>query len=290
MALQIITLTQTPCSEICQTSHVIIDALGRKIEFASPPQRIVSLYGAFNEILIALEAHNLIVARTKADQNLEEIAHLPSIGTHMRPNPELVMAAAPDLVIQIKGRNEKLQNLELLERQGIKCLIFEIESFADLFNVTEQLGKILNIEEKAAGLIADWKKRLHALGEKKLTRKPKVFYEVRYPNLLANGACGIVNDIIKAAGGENVLDVPKKLVRVNEEILFIKNPDVYISQIGPMNPEHIELKKRENFKNLSSRLKVIYVDERKFARPGPRSIEAAEELHDFLFANGRNDK
>ena len=101
--------------------------------------------------------------------------------------------------------------------------------------------------------------------------------------MLAWGKSGIVNEIIEAAGGVNVIEQPKKLVRISEEILFQKEPDVYIIQQGPMNPIPQALEERPAFKNLHSAQKVLIVDERKFARPGPNSVESAEILHDFLF-------
>ena len=112
----------------------------------------------------------------------------------------------------------------------------------------------------------------------------RVFYEVRYPNLLAAGRASIVDEIIRHAGGRNVLDAPQKLVRCNEEMLVALDPEAYILQQGPMNPAPQAPAERPHYRGLSAVRsgRVLLVDEHLFARPGPRSVEAAERLARWL--------
>ena len=44
-----------------------------------------------------------LVGRTKADTQPPEILAKPSIGTHMRPNVEMILGLKPDLIIQDAG-------------------------------------------------------------------------------------------------------------------------------------------------------------------------------------------
>lgn len=255
---------------------------GYAITLERPAESIVSLYGAFNEILLALDCGHLVKARTKADADIPQLAHLPSAGTHMRPNLELIAAAKPDVVLQMQGRHEALQDVQALRKLGIKTLVFEINSFAQLFETTQKLGLLTGSSNKARSLVDSWKKDLASLAERhKGKKKPAVFYEARYPNLLAAGGKGIVNEIIAAAGGENVVNLPKKLARINEEFLLATNPDVYIMQKGPMNPMPTPLENRSNFQSLKARAYIV--DERIFSRPGPGSIKAAMELERLLY-------
>ncbi|MDD4701046.1 MAG: ABC transporter substrate-binding protein [Desulfovibrio sp.] len=250
-----------------------------------PARRIIALYGAFNELLLALGAGDSLAARTVADANIPGLAHLPTIGTHMRPNAELIVQQSPDLVIQLAGRNEALLQTEALRALGLNVLIFEMNSFEQMFGVLERLGQITGREAEAATLINVWQKRLASLEARYAGQKPPgVFYEVRYPNLLAAGRGGIVEDIITHAGGRNVVTDDKKLVRFNEEALLAADPDAYIVQRGPMNPDPQPLEQRLHYKNLRAVRdgRVLAVDEDFFARPGPRSVDAAEALGQFL--------
>ena len=263
----------------------VVDDTGVTLTLDKPAERIIALYGAYNELLLALDARDLLVARTVADAHLPELAGLPAIGTHMRPNAELIVAQKPDLVLQLAGRREALLQTEALRKLGINVLTFEMDSFDKMFDVLEKLGRLTGREQKAAGLIRDWRARLATLRARHAGEKPvRVFYEVRYPNLLAAGQGSIVKEIIAVAGGENVVADDKKLVRFNEEALILADPDAYLTQKGPMNPDPQPLSERAHYRDLRAVRtgRVLVVDEDRFARPGPRAVEAAEELERWL--------
>ena len=264
---------------------VITDDTGATVTFAQPVKRVIALYGAFNEIFLALGAGDLLAARTAADGNLPELAALPAIGTHMRPNAELVLAQQPDVVLQLEGRSEAQTQTENLRSLGLKVLTFEVNSFERLFEVTETLGRLAGREDKAQALVNGWKSRVQALRSRNACKPVvRVFYEVRYPNLLAAGRGGISSEILALAGGGNVVSDSKKLVRYSEEALIAADPDAYIIQKGPMNPEPTPLVERGHYRDLRAQRvgRVLVVDEERFARPGPRALDAAEELDSWL--------
>lgn len=271
---------QTPCKAFAtETEKNLVRQPVTQDELKGPVKSIVSLYGAFNEILLALEAGNLIAARTDSDSDIPELAKLPSIGTHMRPNAELIIAARPQAVLGLKGRHDSMASLQALSSAGIPVILLELDNFEQLFEATRLLGKLSGKEERAKTLIESWQARLETL-RKSWEQGPKaqIFYEARYPNLLAAGAKGITNAIIEAAGGENVIKIPRRLVRINDEWLLEKDPDIYLIQQGPMNPTPTPLYERASLRTLKAARDAIIVDEKQFSRPGPRSIEAAEML------------
>ena len=263
----------------------LTDDQGTQLTLAGPAKRIIALYGAYNEILLALGAGEASVARTVADAGIQQLAHLPAIGTHMRPNPELVVAHKPDLVIQLAGRKEAQSQTEALRQLGIPVLCFAMQSFDDVFRITRMLGQATGRGTQAQAVIDGWQQRLAAVRQQVAGRaRVRVFYEVRYPNLLAAGTASIVNDIITTAGGDNVVTTDKKLVRFSEESLLAANPQAYLVQRGPMNPEPQDVATRPHFTGLAAvqRGHVLVVDEAAFARPGPRAVDAAEALAGWL--------
>ena len=285
LCLPLVVRAQTANAEEAATPIVITDDTGTTLTINQPARRVIALYGAFNEIFLALGAGDLLVARTAADGNLPELAALPAIGTHMRPNAELVLAQRPDVVVQLEGRSEAQTQTENLRSLGLNVLTFEVNSFERLFEVTQLLGQLVGREQAATALVNGWKGRLQALRSSSAGKPgPRIFYEVRYPNLLAAGRGGISSEILALAGGENVVADSKKLVRFSEEALIAADPDVYLIQQGPMNPAPTPLDERDHYKGLRvvREGRVLVVDEDRFARPGPRALDAAEELAGWL--------
>ncbi|OEU70662.1 MAG: iron ABC transporter substrate-binding protein, partial [Desulfovibrio sp. S3730MH75] len=194
----------------------VIDDFGDKVVLKGPAKRIVALYGSFNEILFAMDLEDRIVARTAGDDYPAQIVKLPSIGTHMRPNPELIVALNPDLVLQMAGRSQAKAPLEPLKVRGIPTAMFQVTSFDELYSLIHRIGILTAEPERAEKLVQSMVVRLDKVKEKytNINDKPDVFFEIRYPNLLAAGKGSIVSDIIRKAGGINCVKNNKKIVRM----------------------------------------------------------------------------
>ncbi|SMF42912.1 iron complex transport system substrate-binding protein [Desulfovibrio gilichinskyi] len=266
----------------------VTDDFGNKVVLKAPAKRIIALYGAFNEILFAMDLGDTIVARTSGDDYPAQIIKLPSIGTHMRPNPELIVALNPDLVLQMAGRPQAESALEPIKERGIPTAMFTVTSFNDLYALINKIGILTGEPERADKLINSMASRLDKVNERFSTvkDKPRVFFEIRYPNLLAAGQGSIVSDIIDKAGGVNCVQNSKKIVRMGEEEVFRLDPENYVYQSGRMNQSPVVPADRDHFKMIKAvRLgKVLKVDESVFSRPGPRNVDAVETLADFLYS------
>ena len=264
----------------------VTDDLGQVIALKEPAQRIISLYGAYSEILFAIGAGDRLVARTSSDRFPPSILEKPSVGTHLRPNMELVLGLQPDLIIDAVGMKHGHEVIRQIQQKGLTVAVFQPRSFAELFSVIDRLGILTGEEPKAQALVNGQSSRLGQIDLRlaKSKDRPKVFFEVRYPNLLGAGQGSIVNDVILKAGGVNCLPNEKKLVRINIETLIDYDPDVYVVQKGPMNRNPGSPESRPNFQVLKAvqQGRVFFVDEYVFSRPGPRSVEAVEKLAAYL--------
>jgi iron complex transport system substrate-binding protein len=259
----------------------IQDDLGQTVALKQPPRRIISLYGGLTETLVALGLGPQVVARTQGDEVLKEI---PTVGTHLQPNVEMILALRPDLVVQ-GGVPKGLPALRKLEAQGIPVAMFAPRDFAGLFSTIARLGSLTGREAAAAKLVAGLQSQLAEVARRVAGREPpRVFFEVRDHNLLAAGQGSLVNDIITRAGGVNLLKSPQKLVPYSLEALIQANPEVYIIQEGPMNRSPEDIYHRPYFSELKAvrRHRVLVVSESLFSRPGPRSAEAVALLARFL--------
>ena len=264
----------------------VTDDLGQVIVLKEPAQRIISLYGAYSEILFAIGAGDKLVARTMGDRFPPSILDKPSVGTHLRPNMELVLGLQPDLIIHAQGRKHGQEVIRQIQQKGLTVAVFQPRNFTELFSVIERLGILTGKVANAQALVNEQRSRLRQIDLRlaKSKDRPKVFFEVRYPNLLGAGQGSIVNDVILKAGGVNCLPNEKKLVRINIETLVDYDPDVYLVQRGPMNRSPGRPESRPNFQVLKAvqQGRVFFVDEYIFSRPGPRAVEAVEQLAAFL--------
>lgn len=220
------------------------------------------------------------MARTSADELPPSIAAKPSIGTHLRPNAELILGLRPDLVVQLGGRSEAMEPVRFLEGRGLTVAVFDMENFSQLFSTMERLGTLTGSEPTAKEQVATMRAELERIRSSQTGARPRIFFEARYPNLLAAGQDSIVSEIMSLAGGANCVQIPNKLVRLGDEEVLRLDPDIYLMQHGPMNPTPVPLPERPFFRTLSCLREgqIFVVDQGVFSRPGPRSLEAVRQL------------
>ena len=254
------------------------------------PQRIISLYGGLTETLYALGLGSHIVGVANSDDYPPEVLGKPRVGTHFNPSIEKILSLNPDLVVAKNRRGRTAEALKYLEVAGIRIFTADPQSIDDFFTLMKSFGNMFQCRDKATALIKEYRQRLKAEQDKVASRrqqqKKKVFFEVRYHDhaLIAAGQKSIVNEIIRTAGGINIVETPRQHVNYSIEVLLDKQPDIYIVQRGPMNHSTMPAQ-RPLFKNLTAVMngQVYPVDEKKYSRFGPRTIDAIIELADILY-------
>ncbi len=197
---------------ICAPHHLhaaqITDDHGATVTLAAPPQRIISLYGGLTEILSALGVGDRIVARIQGDDTLKGI---PTVGTHLQPNVEMILALKPDLVVQ-GGVAKGMPALKRLEAAKVPVAMFAPHDFAGLFSTITRLGALTGqVGGRGGPERGPCKPNSPTWPQRVADRpRPRVFFEVRELNLLAAGQGSLVNDIITRAGGRKPGHQPAK--------------------------------------------------------------------------------
>lgn len=253
--------------------------------------RIVSGYAAFTEILIAIDIKDRIVAANSADAKELQV---PSIGSHMKPDIEAIIAARPDLVI-LSSRRPQL--VEILRDKLVDTKILIVAEYPhtvdDTFKFIQKLGRLTKTENKANMLVEQAEFSLQAIDNAVAavpeSKRPIVFLEVRNsPSLLTCGKDSIAYDIIRRAGGIPAFTLSGSVLHIDIEDLIVAKPDFYIQQYGAMNrnppppSQHQIIGELACVKNGS----VLKIDEKLISRPGPRVTAAIIKLHKELY-NGK---
>jgi iron complex transport system substrate-binding protein len=207
---------------------VLKDDLGRSVKLMSQPKRIVSMMPSHTETLFAVGAgENVIGVDEYSNFPKLETEKLPKAGNGFAPNLEAIAALKPDLVLTDESSGSKLvQNLEKL---GITVYAGVAQSYNDVFEKINMIGKITNHEKNALNLITKMRTELTAI-QAKVAKFPRVsvYYEVD-PTPYAAGSSSFIGALIDKAGGNNI--VPAKLgafPQISPELVISNNPSVIL--------------------------------------------------------------
>lgn len=260
----------------------VVDDAGRTVRLEAPARRVIALYGAFAEMFYAMGAQDVLAARTHADTFPPDIQRLPSVGTHMRPNVEMILGLKPDLVIQSASRRSAMPELARLEEAGIPVVILAPKGFEGVFSAMERLGVLIGRKEQAQSAVDTLRRRLEKVQSacQGTSQHPRIVFEIRADPLAVAGRGGMPQAIMEAVGAVNAVSLPNPIVQMSVENLLALDPDIYIVQKGPMNPNPEPPHHRAHFNTLRAVRSghVLEVEEAMYSRPGPRAVQAAEDL------------
>ena len=250
-----------------------------------PVRRLITLHDACSDILLALGAEKTITACTDTARQHPALTACPGIGDGMLVDTAQMKRLNPDLVLQVRDNRTVRQQVAELRSAGIPVLLLDLNSFEDLYEATFTLGRLTGLDARAATLVGQWRRRLGTLRNTYATQPAvRVFFEVASPRIVAAGKGNMLDAVISAAGGDNVITSQRRFVRMNDEHVIHADPDVYILQTGRRNPHPVPLHERPRFRDMRAvrEGRVLHVDEALFSRPGPRSVDAAEILGRWL--------
>lgn len=278
-------------AEVVQGQKVeVTDFKGRSIVLDKVPEKIVSLSPSNTEILFALGAGSKVVGVTSYCDYPEEAKKVEQVGTFDGPNMELIKKVQPDVVLAGYIQEEAVKALEAM---GITVIVTEAESFEGIYQSIGIIGKITGTDAKAEELIADMKRKIADIEAKtKDKEKPTVFYVVWADPLTTAGSKTFINDVIKAAGGINVAEKVESWAKYSVEELVKDNPEMLVAALHStdkgMTKE--DLSKNQVFSKLEcvKQGKVhVMSDDNVISRPGPRIVQAVEEMHKVFFGADR---
>ncbi len=237
--------------------------------------RVVILAPAAGDILKKLGVADSVVGVTKHMRGFKKAV---KVGSHIRPNIEIISSLKPDLIII---QSTRFFNKNLQKSINAKIYKYDPYTLKQILSSINDFGKMFHKEKVAKNLIFKLKNKLKRV--KKLNKKPKVVFEIMQLPYIVSGKKDIVNDIIEKAGGINIVNVNRKHVRYSYEKVLAAKPDIYLYQVGPMNKNPIPPEKREYLKDLKA--KFIRIDERSFSRPNTKSFDNVLKLNKIFMEN-----
>ncbi len=239
----------------------------------APPSRIVTLAPSITEIVLELGAGASLVGVSRYD-DAPQVARLPKVGGFLDPAPEAVLALRPDAVLAQpspgnKGAVQRLADL------GVPVLLLPLHSIEDIQASTRAVAKLLGEQARGEAAVARIDEGLAAVRQRTAElpkRRALVVYG--WQPLVVAGPGTFADALLAAAGGENVAAAAGGAYPVfSAEAAVAASPDVVLDASGAHDGGAA-------LPALAG--KVHVVKSRALARPGPRLVEAVEELAAIL--------
>jgi iron complex transport system substrate-binding protein len=253
------------------------DDRGRSVAMAQVPQRIVSLLPSLTESVCALGAcHKLVGIDRYSTWPPDVSSRLPIVGGSLDPNVEAIVALKPDVVL-VSGAARVTERLEAL---GLRTLVLESHTQADVHRVLHSIGIVLGLppqqgaehvwQHVQAGMDAA------ARSVPDSVKGARVYFEVsRGP--YAAGPSSFIGELLTQMGVGNVVSADMgPFPRLNPEFILRARPDVILMGNHSMQLAHtypgwhtLEAVKQQRLCGFDAQESGIIV------RPGPRMDEAA---------------
>jgi iron complex transport system substrate-binding protein len=248
----------------------------------TPPKRIISLIPAVTETLFAIGAGPQVAAVSSFDRYPPEVASLPKVGALVDPDLEKILSLRPDLVAVFSSQGDLRRQLA---RAEIPTYLYDDAGLADITPMIRDVGVRVGRRDAAERLAAQIEQQLAAISLRVSGRpRPRTLIVFGRESgalrgIYASGAVGFINDIVSAAGGDNVFaDLQQKAVQATAELILTRRPDV-ILELRPegLSPEQVR-REQTVWNALPSlpavRNKRVYIlTDARTVIPGPRIAE-----------------
>jgi iron complex transport system substrate-binding protein len=267
----------------------IVDGLGRKVTINTVPQRIVSLAPSNTEILFALGLGDKVVGDTEYCNYPEAAKTKPKVGGFSTVDIEKVVSLRPDLVLATQIHDKTI--IPALENLGITVVALTPGSLNEVLDSIKLVGKITGQDKEASELVKDLGARIKEITDKtqKLSsaQRPRVFYVTWHDPLWTAGTGTLSNDVISQAGGQNIASDITGDKTIDLETVINRDPEVIIVSVGMGTGEDLPwqyIKSESRLKNTQALLnsRAYKIDGDLIHRPGPRVVEALEEMAQFI--------
>jgi iron complex transport system substrate-binding protein len=267
------------------SARAYVDDAGRRMYFAKPPARIVSLAPSITEMLFAMEAGEQLVGVTDFCDYPPEALTKPKVG-YSNPNLESLVALQPDLVV---APHDFLKPDVIVKLEQLKIPVFILadKNVEGIFVHIQTLGRIVGHSAKADTVAMQLRHQVAAIQQRVQGMVPvRMLYVLNSQPLITVGPGSFIDQLIGMAGGVNI--AAKSVTpypRLSMESVLQEDPEVLVFPVG--KAEGISESEQQTWRQWStmtavkrSRLHQISADW--LNRPGPRIAQGLESLAAIL--------
>ncbi|MCL1918842.1 MAG: ABC transporter substrate-binding protein [Peptococcaceae bacterium] len=284
--------------EANSAAFTFTDMTSREIKLDGPVTRIVALTPSDCEILYAIGAGDAVVGRSTYCDYPGDVLNKTEVASGADTNIEEIIALEPQVVL-MSTMAQTEEQVAVLEEAGITCVVSETRNISGVYTAIEMIGKVVGKETEASALIEDMKATFAKVEQKakqKAEQDPTgggktIYFEVsslQWGDPWTAGKGTFMDELAMMLGLTNIFADVDGWGMISQEQVIERNP-AYIVTIemyggdGPKPDE--EVMKREGWQGITAIRNgtVLNADNNEMSRPGPRLINAAVALYDFIY-------
>ncbi|MBJ6135060.1 ABC transporter substrate-binding protein [Ochrobactrum sp. Q0168] len=202
------------------------------VERFADTSRIVSVGGPLTEIVYALGAEKMLVARDQTSTYPAAAEALPDVGYMRQLAPEGVLSVNPTGILLIQGSGPQ-DTLEVLKKASVPMVIVpEDYTGESVIEKIEAVGKALGLEDKAKVLAdrvaGDLQAAEKAAGAHEQRKRVLFVLNGASGRLMASGTGTAADGMIKLAGGVNVITEYPGYKQLTDEAIGKAAPDMIL--------------------------------------------------------------
>jgi vitamin B12 transport system substrate-binding protein len=248
---------------------------------AGEPLRVISLAPSMSEIMLELQADDLLVGVLDGGERPAALAGLPSVGRQGQLDMERLLSLKPDLLLLWPGSVAPAQR-DQLKRLGIATYSAEPHDLDQLLAQIEAIAVQVGRAEHGRRYVAALGERLRQLRQQYRRAEPlRVFYQVWDRPLYTLGGGQVVSDALAVCGARNIFaDLSQPAPQVNVESVLLRDPQVILAA------DAAQLASWKAWPRLSAVAgdRLLVVPDNGLERPSGQMIEATARLCALLAA------
>ncbi|CAN5299341.1 cobalamin-binding protein [soil metagenome] len=260
--------------------RVVTDDLGRTITIPAELARVVSLAPNLTENIFAVGGGDRLVGVTTFCDFPAQARSIAKVGDTMSPNMETIVGLKPDVVF-VSTASQIETFAETLNRNGIQVYVTNPDSLDAVLRNLLQLGEIFGTLPQAEKVVGDLRERIELVKARGEGKEPqRVFVQISREPLFTIGKGSFLTSMLETAGARSVTaDVETAYPKLSKETAAALAPDAIILSDSEDNREPNEVFRRSPAV-LNGR--VIRVNADIISRPGPRLVDALEQIGEML--------
>ncbi len=287
--LFVLVLTFTDCrsrmSEPATGPRVINDDLGNKVRLPLKVTRAVSLAPNLTEIVFAVGAGDRLVGVTTFCDYPEKAKSVAKVGDTLQPNIEAIIALRPQIVL-VSTASQLESFSRVLKEQGIEVFVTNPTTLEGVYSGIRNVARIFGESENGKLLEKEMRNRVRDAAESINSggNPSSVFVQID-PGLYTVGKNSFISDALSRLNIVSVTsDIDEPYPKISKEHARGLKPDFILISKSPGNESPNDV-----FDSSAAvrEGRVYEIDADILSRPGPRIVDALEQIAGLEAKRGR---